>query len=89
MSIHVVVHRDTSIHTKWFDKGLTPKAGEDLWGQAFVESLGVYAVVPSLYVCTCLRMHMYISVYIYISFADVIISMYAVYIYTPRGSTNA
>ena len=36
----------TSIHTKWFDKCLTPKAGEDPWGQAFVEPLGVFAVVP-------------------------------------------
>jgi len=28
MSIYVVVHRDTSIHTKWFDKGLTPRLGK-------------------------------------------------------------
>ena len=37
---------DTNRHTRWFDKCLTPRAGEDLWGQAFVEPLGVYAGVP-------------------------------------------
>ena len=41
----------TSMHTKWFDKCLTPRAVEDLWGQAFVEPLGVYAGVHGMYPC--------------------------------------
>ena len=45
--------RTTSMHTKWFDKCLTPRAVEDLWGQAFVEPLGVYAGVHRMYVCAC------------------------------------
>ena len=46
----------TSKHTERFDKCLTPKAGEGLWGQALVEPLGVHAVVPRpvhVYVLAC------------------------------------
>ena len=43
-------------YTKWFHKCLTPMAGEDPWGQAFVEPLGVYAGVHRMYACMCLYM---------------------------------
>ena len=52
----------TSMHTKRFDKRLTPRAVEDLWGQAFVEPLGVcpwhVSVYVFVYVCVCVQMYM-------------------------------
>jgi len=56
MHMYISVYIDRSLmcvylHTTWVDKCLTPNAGEDRWGQAFVEPLGVYVGVPRLFVC--------------------------------------
>ena len=49
---HTRIHSmDTSIHTKRFDKCLTPRVFPSHWGQAFVEPFGVceYVCVYTVY----------------------------------------
>ena len=62
--VHIYICTQTSIHTKWVDKCVTPMAGEDRLGQTFVEPLGVHPVVPRL----CVYMLAYTNrcIYIYI-----------------------
>ena len=77
----------TSMHTKWFDKCLTPRAVEDPWGQALDEPLGVYAGVHGMYPCMCLCICVCANVSVVYTYgAHMICSMCIVHIYTCSGT---
>ena len=90
--VHIYICRGTQTHptsmlTKWFDKCLTPRAVADLWGQTFVEPLGVYAGAHGMYPCVPLCICVCTNVYVVYTYgAHMIFSMYMVHIYICRGT---